>query len=188
LIGDSCQVEIEQVTPIKKSLNQTHFQFKEIHENHINQPIESNDEVKENPTNPYKIKKLTEFGNSCKEEIIAQLEIMSGMPLLDIKYFNSFQITLSDKKGTSFKKTLLIDLDETLIHSFDISNNYFRTNLKVHTISAKLFDKFQQINFVIRPFLNEFLEKLSEKFELFVNIIRFIPRVLQIMQMLFFLS
>ena len=78
------------------------------------------------------------------------------------------------KKKSNNKKLLLLDLDETLIHSEDKLNYLKNCNL----INKKMGNCFhKEIKFkegenefsmeiFIRPFLNEFLEKMNENFDL----------------------
>ena len=64
----------------------------------------------------------------------------------------------------SHKKTLVLDLDETLVHSgflpFDSPSDVI--------IQIELEDETHDIHVLVRPFVKEFLEKMSKKYELVI--------------------
>ena len=72
-------------------------------------------------------------------------------------------------KSNSFKnkKTLILDLDETLVHS---SFNQFNPNIPSNLILNIEFEKSQkkEIHVLIRPGVNEFLKRMSKLFEIVI--------------------
>ena len=68
-------------------------------------------------------------------------------------------------KTSNFKKTLVLDLDETLIHSnfFNLENSKFDIYLELVIENRKM-----QIHVLIRPGVEEFLEKMSKLFEIVI--------------------
>eukprot|EP00829_Urostomides_striatus_P002014 TRINITY_DN1217_c0_g1_i4.p1 TRINITY_DN1217_c0_g1~~TRINITY_DN1217_c0_g1_i4.p1 ORF type:complete len:316 (-),score=64.45 TRINITY_DN1217_c0_g1_i4:53-1000(-) len=70
-------------------------------------------------------------------------------------------------------KTLLLDLDDTLIHainkSFDYSRiNIVHKNIKTIQIEDELTHEDREIQFIIRPYAIEFLKKLSSIYEIVI--------------------
>jgi CTD small phosphatase-like protein 2 len=62
------------------------------------------------------------------------------------------------------KKTLILDLDETLIHA-DFAKRYKNYD---HLISFKFEEQIVSVGIFIRPGLKEFLKRLSQIFEIFI--------------------
>ncbi len=99
-------------------------------------------------------------------------EIIEGKKLLigdgNVNSVNSVNSANSENsensENSSQKKTIILDLDETLIHA-DFDNNY-----KDHdtNVSFKFNDEEVLVPIFIRPGLIEFLEKISKQFEIFV--------------------
>lgn len=89
--------------------------------------------------------------------------------MLPLKKLNYSEI-LDQKKLTlpelsqKEKKTLILDLDETLIHA-DFDNTYSNHDCVVY---FKYFDDEVSVPIFIRPGLNQFLEKISENFEILI--------------------
>lgn len=81
------------------------------------------------------------------------------------KYLNSKMLTLPEPKGTSLliavirKKFLVLDLDETLIHTVQPKEKS-DVVLKLEGLDSLCFN--------IRPYCLEFLEKMSEHFAIYV--------------------
>lgn len=79
----------------------------------------------------------------------------------------NFQNSINRKKKTlpeTGRKTVILDLDETLIHS-DFNGRYNNHDHIISFISDR--EEFT-VPIFIRPGLNEFLEAISEKFELII--------------------
>ena len=67
-----------------------------------------------------------------------------------------------------YKKTLVLDLDETLIHA-DINNEFENTDETVmFGTSNRDYEIKIPINFMIRPGLKQFLESVSSKYEIII--------------------
>ena len=67
-------------------------------------------------------------------------------------------------KISKFKKTLVLDLDETLIHS-----NFFNINSKCDiSLDLNIDNKKMKVNVLIRPGVEEFLDKMSNLFEIVI--------------------
>ena len=67
-------------------------------------------------------------------------------------------------KISIFKKTLVLDLDETLIHS-----NFINPNLKCDiNLDLNIDNKKMKVNVLIRPGVEEFLEKMSKLYEIVI--------------------
>lgn len=82
-----------------------------------------------------------------------------------INILNSKKINLG-KQEQPEKKTLILDLDETLIHA-DF-NNLFINHDKILTFKIENFDHQFPIPILIRPGLKQFLQIVSEKYEVVV--------------------
>ena len=79
--------------------------------------------------------------------------------------FNSIQKYLPPKSKPNFnKKTLVLDLDETLVHSS------FKPFSQPSDIILKIEfeNKVHEIHVLVRPGVEEFLERMSRHFELVV--------------------
>jgi len=82
-------------------------------------------------------------------------------------------IELPYKSSNSSGKTLVLDLDETLVHAIGFSVDYSAVNIphnKIHSIFYKNKEEpsFSVIKVIIRPYAFEFLEELSEIYEIVV--------------------
>ena len=70
------------------------------------------------------------------------------------------------------KKTLVLDLDETLVHSsFEKFKNEYDYKIKVKYILYNKVDidfKLRDVYIMIRPYLNEFLERVSKCYEIII--------------------
>ena len=82
---------------------------------------------------------------------------------------NSNGITNSDNKillppKTSQKKTLVLDLDETLVHS---QFNTFSAPSDV-IIKIEIENEVHDIHVMVRPGVNEFLEKMDKLYEIVI--------------------
>jgi CTD small phosphatase-like protein 2 len=89
---------------------------------------------------------------------ILPLKKLNYSSLINEKKINLPQLTSSEKK------TLILDLDETLIHA-DFDNNYPEHD---STVSFKYNDEDVTVNLLIRPGVEEFLKNISENFEIFI--------------------
>ena len=67
--------------------------------------------------------------------------------------------------NTSGKKTLVLDLDETLVHSQFGPFEYIKSDI---IIKINIDDEIHDIHVLVRPGVKEFLEKISKKFELVI--------------------
>jgi len=79
------------------------------------------------------------------------------------KVMHSDEITLLPPEKNSLKKTLVLDLDETLMHSSLVPTTEFDTKLEI-----KLEESFFSIYIQTRPWAFEFLEKVSELYEVVI--------------------
>ena len=72
-------------------------------------------------------------------------------------------MTLLPPEKNSFKKTLVLDLDETLVHSsVEVPSEY---DLK---LNVKLEENQVDIYVCLRPWVSEFLKKVAEKYEVVI--------------------
>jgi len=78
---------------------------------------------------------------------------------------NSRKVTLG-KQDYPEKKTLILDLDETLIHS-DF-NNMFRNHDEVLKFKAENFEHHIPVPIILRPGLNQFLSTVASNYEIIV--------------------
>eukprot|EP00826_Nyctotherus_ovalis_P049685 TRINITY_DN6020_c0_g2_i9.p1 TRINITY_DN6020_c0_g2~~TRINITY_DN6020_c0_g2_i9.p1 ORF type:complete len:246 (+),score=31.25 TRINITY_DN6020_c0_g2_i9:177-914(+) len=117
----------------------------------------------------------------CKARISKEVEynfkILRTLPLPSEEEVKLHEVKLSCGFGNirSSDKTLVLDLDETLIHTINVSLDYSAVNIpqkKVHSIFYK--DKedpsFNIVKVIIRPYAIEFLERLSEVYEIVVSL------------------
>lgn len=104
-----------------------------------------------------------------EEYVVNSITIISVLEKLIIKNnVKSPQLSeeqlLQLKKLDLNKKTLVIDLDETLIHS-DINNEY---DCAETIISININGENSSFGLIVRPFTNEFLQFASERFNLII--------------------
>jgi Dullard-like phosphatase family protein len=94
--------------------------------------------------------------------------LKSIVPLKKLNYkeiLDSKKVFLPELQNSEkHKKTLILDLDETLIHA-DFDNNFFDHDALV---SFEYNDNEVTVPIFIRPGLFEFLEAISKKFEIFI--------------------
>jgi Dullard-like phosphatase family protein len=97
--------------------------------------------------------------------------IRSLTPLMEINYtqaLEEYMVNLPDPltlPGTNQeKKTLILDLDETLIHA-DFDNNFDQHD---HIVTFIHNEEEVQVPIILRPGLFKFLESISENFEVFI--------------------
>lgn len=80
-------------------------------------------------------------------------------------YINSKKVTLGKSSSSINKKTLILDLDETLIHS-DFNYNFKKHDEYLY-FKTDLIDNIQ-IPLILRPGVKSFLENISKEYEIVV--------------------
>ena len=94
--------------------------------------------------------------------------IMESIPVLLMQDYsnliNQRKVNLSDIEISKNKKTLILDLDETLVHS-DFDENYKNHDKEITFI---LNNEEFKVNIILRPKVKEFLKKVNELFEVIV--------------------
>jgi len=75
-------------------------------------------------------KKLEDFQKNQRMEMIKSFDRMMDLPKLDDKLFTNFYLNLNDQLDNSNKKTLLLDLDETLIYCLSSDEIYDKDKVK----------------------------------------------------------
>ena len=95
---------------------------------------------------------------------------MKGMPETKMEEILSRKISLTPVTKLLSNKTLILDLDDTLVHTVDETKKYSQKDLKdaevniVHYYEPKKGVKID-IKFIIRPFALSFLQEISSYFE-----------------------
>ncbi len=90
--------------------------------------------------------------------------IRSLPPLKKIDFSNFIQERIVLLPEYNQKKTLILDLDETLVHA-DFSKKF---NNHDHIISFQYEEKLVSVGIFIRPGVKEFLKRVSQIFEIFI--------------------
>ena len=152
------------------------LRIKEIEKIQMNNEIEKKAVVK--------AKRLEDYPKIHRFEIIQSLDKMLDFPQIEDNMITKYQIYLDNLNNISNKKTLLLDLDETLIYCLYPNEKYDNENgknLKVPFVHDSL-----NMTFIKRPFLNEFLEFVTKYYEVLVFITRYILQVQKIIQVILF--
>ena len=90
--------------------------------------------------------------------------IRSLPPIFNIDFSKHIEKRLVLLPEYNKKSTLILDLDETLVHA-DFEEKYNQKNLK---ISFDYKDEKISVDVILRPGVEDFLKKVSEMFEIFV--------------------
>jgi TFIIF-interacting CTD phosphatase-like protein len=113
------------------------------------------------------IGKYLEIQNLMTEELEINLKLIAVLSSPSPRELLLKSIKIPKPKR--YRKTIVLDLDETLIHSF----NYLMCNDTYKGSPVSMLTSFKEkyssfIQFIKRPYLHEFLEALSQDFELIV--------------------
>ena len=132
---------------------------------------EINNDIKLNNWNKYFNEYYTDISQNTEEDyddyVINSLKLINLMPEVDwTEQIKQKRIKIGSTKKDSngnIKKTLILDMDETLIH-LDADNLYDEgINLKFNHEGEEFYT-----NIILRPYLNEFLEYVSAHFEVII--------------------
>ena len=116
------------------------------------------------------IYKILSLDSLITEEIHKYFLEMKGMPETKMEEILSRKISLTPLTKRLSNKTLILDLDDTLVHTVDETKKYSQKDLKdaevniVHYYEPKKGVKID-IKFIIRPFALSFLQEISSYFE-----------------------
>ena len=91
------------------------------------------------------------------------LKFIKTLPQVDTNYLKEKRFSVPRKKGYELKKTIIFDLDETLIHCCD-PNEKFERLIEITFPNGQICD----LGINIRPFAAECLKQASKDFEVFV--------------------
>ena len=161
--GDKDPIKIPEDTPQKKK-SITFFSGIKIFEiSTSSRKFQSkNEETKRKPL-------IDKFSVKQENEILKGFEIIYNLPIINQSIFKQFQISLKTPfLEDDCKKTLLLDLDETLIYTLNEVQNSMMFDLDTEQINAFLNDNFKTINFIKRPYLHDFLSEVSKGYEIIV--------------------
>eukprot|EP01023_Acetabularia_acetabulum_P000687 TRINITY_DN1027_c1_g1_i1.p1 TRINITY_DN1027_c1_g1~~TRINITY_DN1027_c1_g1_i1.p1 ORF type:complete len:348 (-),score=42.53 TRINITY_DN1027_c1_g1_i1:525-1568(-) len=109
-----------------------------------------------------------DLGMLWEEDVFQSLLFVKQLPQLSLQQRppsllqNGRQYALPPKRGTK-KKTLVLDLDETLVHASMDPLEYYN-----FTVDINLNDENRVVYVRSRPFLKQFLEAVSKHFEVVV--------------------
>lgn len=111
----------------------------------------------------------------ASKEVEYNFKILRTLPLPSEEEVKLREVELSCGCGNirSSDKTLILDLDETLIHTINVSLDYSAVNIpqkKVHSIFYKDQEdpSINIVKVIIRPYALDFLERLSQTYEIVV--------------------
>lgn len=97
------------------------------------------------------------------QQSLTSLNFIKTFPPVDLKQLKEKRIIVPKKKGYETKKTLIFDLDETLVHCCT-GDEPADTTLKITLPSGHIVDA----GLNIRPFAVDCLKTLSRDFEIFI--------------------
>ena len=80
----------------------------------------------------------------------------------------------SGKSKRSTNKTLLLDLDDTLVHTINTNFDYSMVNIDYNRAKTVIYKDDNSLNFtaikvIVRPYAVKFLEELSKIYEIIVT-------------------
>lgn len=99
--------------------------------------------------------------SNLKNKISSNSNTSTVKYLPDIKTYSSY---MDSKTNSQNKKTLILDLDETLVHSA-FKPFYFKSDI---VLNINFDNKLHTIHVLKRPYVDEFLEKMSKIFEIVI--------------------
>lgn len=134
-------------------------------------------QIKTIPDNLKKVKKkLSNISNFITQEVpksknyeeflhqsLQSLQLVKNLPPVDLKQLKEKKVFIGRKPGFEDKKTLIFDLDETLVHCC-VLGEVPDVVLDIRLPTGQLCEA----GVCFRPFVSECLEKLSKSFEIFV--------------------
>lgn len=129
------------------------------------------------------VKKLSQFSQKSKfivddysftPEMLLSFQKIPSMQNIPIEVISKYSLQVPTKPEVSSDKTLILDLDETLITEHPIVGEFdYITVDQACVRTCYLFENDKsitnEIKFVIRPFVLELLETLSNIYEIIVN-------------------
>ena len=183
--GDKVQLISDPQIPIFHKRSRSSYKYKNITNNNSNnmnldniltniQNLNSNSKIINNNNNIYITKNnITDNENSNPNQIYYQYQTTSSFTNIN-KSINQFR-SLSPQNNknrykyllplkNSNKKTLVLDLDETLVHSCGVPFNCPSDFI----IQIEQDNDIHDIHVLVRPHVEEFLEKMSKRFELVI--------------------
>ena len=144
--------------------------------NHENIKIENNEQVepKENNNNKYFTHNQTSIGfNDIKTNHSANIN--NDISKIFYRSLSQEERAIKNKKKfllpekESNKKTLVLDLDETLVHSVGvIDDNPGFNHQSDFTIQVQQINSSHDVHVMVRPHVEEFLQRMSKRFELVI--------------------
>jgi hypothetical protein len=149
---------------------------------HNNPPIEVTEEQHDRVTE-IKTEKTGSLEEMKKEtlvssEVICNLKVVKSMQLATETEVNQKLITLPFNRRVKREsnKTLLLDLDNTLVHTINPSFDYSFTSLSQDRIKTVFYKSDEQFNFnaikvIIRPNAIKFLKEISKIYEIIVLLV-----------------
>ena len=151
--------------------------FDEENHNKINNIVEDHkEEIKKSEAKKTEEKKqeaYPEYDFSLSKEVLFFFSELQKIEHISMDEVSKKYVLLPDIKGKLSNKTLLLDLDDTLVHTIDPTLNYSTIKIDKSELKAAMYvDPFQSsivsIKVIIRPYALQFLKELSLLFEVVV--------------------
>jgi Dullard-like phosphatase family protein len=92
------------------------------------------------------------------------LRLVRDLRPVDIQQLRSKRVTLARRRGYEYKKTVIFDLDETLVHCCDDNSADATVVLPVRTPNGESID----VSICVRPFAVECLRQVSQNYEVII--------------------
>ncbi|MDR3548808.1 MAG: NIF family HAD-type phosphatase [Candidatus Pacebacteria bacterium] len=113
------------------------------------------------------------YALSLSNEIKANFEELKRIGYIPIEEIEKRQTSIPDTKQGLGKKTLFLDLDDTLVHTINPRVNYDAKQVKKGEIhQVKYEDQYTHVeataSVILRPYVRHFLRELKRSFELVV--------------------
>jgi len=128
---------------------------------------------------------ISEIPLKLNQEIMEYFHIIKKMPKITYDIAKPYMMRLGKDTYFKGKKTLFLDLDETLVYTLSkdsTGQKFSATNLNFALMTNKDDEGLKTFNFVTRPHAHSFLKNISQFYEIIVNLIRFIQQDSNLMQ------
>ena len=120
--------------------------------------------------------KITEKELDISPEIEHNFYVMTGMRPATETEIGQREVSLKllGKSKRSTNKTLLLDLDDTLVHTINTNFDYSMVNIDYNRAKTVIYKDDNSLNFtaikvIVRPYAVKFLEELSKIYEIIVT-------------------
>ena len=102
--------------------------------------------------------------SNLKNKIISNSNASSSATVKYLPDIKAYAGYIDSKASSQHKKTLILDLDETLVHSA-FKPFYFKSDI---VLNINFDNKLHTIHVLKRPYVDEFLEKMAKMFEIVI--------------------